>query len=144
MSADIDVFPEIQARFSIRAPSLNLPFITAELQLEPTSLRTAGSRSVEPRIPRVDVWALDGPTRRTIDAAATLIELLERLEAVRDKLMNVRARYPDASFDLVLVVYVDGPEPMLPDMTFPHELLARMASIEARFVLSLYLTEPNR
>jgi hypothetical protein len=135
------LLPELQARFAIRALGLNLSSITATLGLQPTSTRQAASRLKLPPIPRVDVWTLEGKRRRSVDGTTAITELVDVLDGVRDKLTEVRSRYTEAMFDLVLVAYVEHPEPVFPDVTLSSELLERIARLGLTFAVSFYAIE---
>jgi hypothetical protein len=133
--------PEIQARFSIRGNLLDLPGITAALGLDPTSARKAGSRLENPHMPRVDLWTRDGAPRRSVDAEAAISELVNVLDSVHEQLTDLQSSYPQASFDLVLVAYIGHQDAVMPDITLPKELVARIARLGVRFAVSLYVVD---
>ena len=134
-------YPEIYAGFTIRGLGLDLPGITATLGLQPSSTRKAGSRWKDPPRPQVDIWALDGHRERTLDGAAAIETLVGLLEPAQEKMWQVRATYPEAAFDLTLVVYLSSPSCLFPDVTLANELLARMARLGLRFSVSTYAVE---
>jgi uncharacterized protein DUF4279 len=133
--------PEISAQFSIRGLGLDLPEITSSLGLEPTTIRNAGSRSRDPLMPRVDLWILESKVQKSVDGAAAVSEIVDVLDGVLAQLDHVRAIYPQAVFDLVLVGYVVYPGCIMPDITLSHQLLARLARLGIQFAVSLYPIE---
>jgi hypothetical protein len=92
-------------------------------------------------MPEVDLWTLKGSLRGSLNGAQALEELVHLLDSARDRLHQLMARYPDAVFDLVLVVYIPEPDYLTPDITLSHELLDRIAALRIQFSVSLYVIE---
>ena len=131
-------FPAVQAQFTIRGNGLDLGAITAELGLAPSSARSAGSRSRNPLLPRVDIWAFQGRQQRTVDASGLVDHLVGTIVPVADNLARVRRRYPSAVYDITLVVYVASPGCEFPDINLAPDLMATMSRLGLRFNVSTY------
>ena len=95
-------------------------------------------------MPRVDQWILEGKAQKSVDGTGAVSEMVDVLDRVRAQLDQVRALYPEAVFDLVLVGYVVHPDSLMPDITLSHQLLTRMARLGVQFAVSLYAIEGDQ
>jgi hypothetical protein len=60
---------------------------------------------------------LEGKAQRSFDGGGAVLELVDVLDKLRDRLDEVRAAYPQAFFGLVLVVYLMSPDFETPDIS---------------------------
>ena len=136
-----DQFPELYSYFAISSQSdLDLDDITLALRIEPTRRSVRGSRIPSPPHPRFNVWTLETPRERSVDAEPIIAGLVDKLERSRDGLAGLQHNYAAADFGLTLVAYIVVPDGVTPAITLSAELLSRIVSLGLDFGISLYLT----
>ena len=141
---DAPDLPETYGRFAIIGRGLDLILISRTLGLQPTNTSRAGSRSIDPLIPKFDVWALDTKTRESLDGTGAIREIVGVLQGTASNLALVMSLFPQASYQILLVSYVPPRRyPIVPEVTLDKQLLEQLAALKVRFDIDFTFLESD-
>lgn len=91
----------------VASESMRPDEITDALAIVPSSTTLRASRSVDPPVPRANMWRFEAAASARVDELIS--ELVERLEPSAEAVRRLAAR-PDTSVGIQVVRYFDDPE----------------------------------